>query len=361
MIKDVSKLLSSNVSGAVLNYFIILSAIATLSASELGLFTSFIYLSAIGYVVFDLGLSHALIKKLSKRLTTFDILNTIKTKAKTYFILSLLFWVYSAVFFGYLFAFLLLINIWLCTLIKFLSTNAQILDKWKESSLMLFSTQFSRFLTTVILFLILYLLSQNNSVYLMLCSFTLGAFFSIVFIKASSEVKFAGDVRIGSLDITLDSKLLFWASLASIICMRSDVILISTFLDSEQAGLYAKVSSIFFAVPLILGSINTVFFRKLQSDTFSTQQLIRVTLLFLLLGIFSLLTLIFSYEFLLSNYYELPLQMQTLGLVLSAAYIGEFASGLWEILVLHRRAKYFLYIKLAQLFTFFFLHRYFNK
>ncbi|MNG80552.1 hypothetical protein D3C79_391860 [compost metagenome] len=132
--------------------------------------------------------------------------------------------------------------------------------------------------------------------------------------------------------------------------MRADVILISHFFDSETAGKYAKISIIFFAAPVVISAINTVFVRELSAKNIKREGISAVSSRLLKLVVIFVIPLAVIFAIL---YYGGVISIERVSfsiiILLLLSHSGALVMGVWEAYILKSSQNYFLLIKAAQL------------
>ncbi|MNH69671.1 hypothetical protein D3C73_217810 [compost metagenome] len=344
---SIAKLMSSNIFSSAMTYISLLALGLFFDNESFGKFSSIYYILGISYFLLDLGLPNALVLRYSQFNSSFRIRDLIKKFFIFYLFIFLFLFLYLYFSFSILISISIIISALAGVLLKFNSTKLQVIGDWGGSASIIFYLPMVRSVTILIFCLLIYFSVKVNKdfIYIFL------AFASII----SAGLSYFKTKKIDYTESNFDGMLtlawkLYLANLLAIICMRADVILISHFFDSETAGKYAKISIIFFAAPVVISAINTVFVRELSAKNIKREGISAVSSRLLKLVVIFVIPLAVIFAIL---YYGGVISIERVSfsiiILLLLSHSGALVMGVWEAYILKSSQNYFLLIKAAQL------------
>lgn len=347
---SIAKLMSSNIFSSAMTYISLLILGLVFDNESFGEFSSIYYILGISYVLLDLGLPNALVLRYSQWNSSFRIKDLIKKFFVFYLITCALLFLYLKYSFSLLVSITIIVSALAGLLLKFNSTKLQIIGDWGGSASVIFYLPMVRSVAILTFCLLIYSSESIDTDYI----YVLLALASII----SAGLSFFKTKEIDYIESKLDGVLtlawkLYLANLLAIICMRADVILIGHFFDSETAGKYAKISIIFFAAPVIISAINTVFVRELSAKKIVREDISAVSSRLLKLVSIFVIPLVSIFVVLYMRGI-IPIERVSFSIImlLLFSYSGALVMGVWESYIIKLSQDYFLLIKAAQLTIF---------
>ncbi|HGM5488609.1 TPA: oligosaccharide flippase family protein [Serratia fonticola] len=342
--------MSSNIFSSAMTYISLLILGLVFDNESFGEFSSIYYILGISYVLLDLGLPNALVLRYSQWNSSFRIKDLIKKFFVFYLITCALLFLYLKYSFSLLVSITIIVSALAGLLLKFNSTKLQIIGDWGGSASVIFYLPMVRSVAILTFCLLIYSSESIDTDYI----YVLLALASII----SAGLSFFKTKEIDYIESKLDGVLtlawkLYLANLLAIICMRADVILIGHFFDSETAGKYAKISIIFFAAPVIISAINTVFVRELSAKKIVREDISAVSSRLLKLVSIFVIPLVSIFVVLYMRGI-IPIERVSFSIImlLLFSYSGALVMGVWESYIIKLSQDYFLLIKAAQLTIF---------
>ncbi|WP_447877283.1 lipopolysaccharide biosynthesis protein [Serratia fonticola] len=347
---SIAKLMSSNIFSSATTYISLLILGFTFDNESFGEFSSVYYILGISYVLLDLGLPNALVLRYSQWNSSFRITDLFKKFFMFYLITCLILYLYLYYSFSILISLSIIVSALAGLLLKFNSTKLQVIGDWGGSASIIFYLPMVRSVAILTFCLFIYFSAMVNKDYI----YVFLAFASMF----SAGLSYFRTKQIDYTESKLDGVLtlawkLYLANLLAIICMRADVILISHFFDSETAGKYAKISIIFFAAPVVISAINTVFVRELSAKKVKREDISALSTRLLKLVAIFVMPLVSIFAVL---YFRgvIPIERVSFSIIilLLLSYSGALVMGVWESYIIKLSQNYFLLIKAAQLSLF---------
>ena len=356
MFRSIFEILTGNVFSAIATYVSLLYLSANMTVVDYGGFTKFYYATGILFVIFDLGLSSSLVIGFSKKDRLFSIVDVITSYKYQYLICCIITSVVGFSLFSGETTLVLIIVAFLGLINKLMSIKFQIIERWIDSTKIIFSLTLTR---SVLLVVFTYVLSKvhnvtvNSSDLEFVFLFATVASIIINLLYSYKKTKNITVNRLYKNELKSTSKYIYIGSILAIVCMRADVFLIDYFINSESSGEYAKVSIIFFVFPMVISSINSVLLRHYSSYEYEDSDPLRDKLKYIIsscLVIFtSVVFLIYNFHATLTKY--LTQDMISVFVLLLLAYLGAIVSGSYESKIMANNQKYYMIIKLIQLLT----------
>lgn len=352
---DISVISIGNLSGAFFTYGYIFLLSSVLSNYEFGLLATFLYVTSIGYILFDLGLSSAMIRSFSA-FKAIPCLKSLLCYFKYHFLLiTLIFTCFSFLNTNWIISFLLLLTVISGAAVKFNSSRLQLLELWISCAKVNISPHLLKLLAVGLLTAIIYFYDVNISIGLVFALLALSSMIAAGYSWSQIDKKKV-DLSLQGDSLKDSMGYLFFASIFSVVCLRLDVLLINYFISVEAAGHYSRIAIVFFAAPIIIGSINAVILRKLSSNLISKNELKKISIFLLIVGVFVILLGVVLISF-IREFQEFFFddKLEKIFYILSVAYLGSFVFGVWEARIIFLSPPVFMMIKLSQLLICLFL------
>lgn len=352
LFRNIANIFAGNAFSSLLTYLSLLFASVHLPVIEYGHFTKFYYAIGITYFLFDMGLCSSLLIKIKSGDDLFSIKDFFLVNKYKYCVCIAITVVVGISFFDVETTTILIVVSISALINKLVCVNLQLVKRWRDSAKSTFVYTLIRALfifLSIIVYQYVNLKTDAKSLeYAILYASLIAVFINIKQMSSLNEYRV---IKLNEIVVDNMARYIYFGSLLAVVCMRADVFLIDYFVGSEEAGLYSKVSILFFAFPMLISSINTVLIRHYAVDV-KLEHIIsknKFKLLLLCVSMFYMLACYFFYKILYIHYSIVTYELLIVLDILLFSYLGALFSSGFESSLLSKDQQYYAIIKLIQL------------